>query len=286
MTTKTITENLRLAVDKATAAEQGDGFREHLGASLIGNRCLRKVWYNFRWHKKRVHTGRMIRLLSRGHRQEKIVADLFRKIGATVELADSETGEQFVAAALGGHFGGSSDGRISGLDAFGLEGIGNFECKTSNAKNFAILMSKGVMTAKLDHYIQAQMYMGFFMLPWTLYCCVNKDTDDLALELIAARPEMFNQYMDRAEEVIKAKAPPPRISSNSSWWECKFCDYHDICHHGVEPEHNCRTCGNSYPYISIINEERPIWICNRWEQAIPTKADQKRGCDQWTPIPQ
>lgn len=282
MTTKDITEALRLAIDHVSASKQGDGFREHLGASVIGQRCVRKAWYSFRWYKKRTHTGRMVRLLSRGHRQEAIVADLLRDLGATVELADDSTGKQFVASILGGHVGGSSDGRISGLEAFGLEGAGNFECKTSNAKNFSILLSKGVMTAKLDHYVQAQMYMGFFMLPWTLYCCVNKDTDDIALDVIYARPEMFNQYVDRAGEIVQATNPPPRISSNSSWWECKLCDYHDICHHDAEPEHNCRTCGNSQP---LVAGEYAEWLCKYWDQSIPTKEHQKIGCGQWTPIP-
>ena len=30
-------------------ARQGDGFRDHLGASIIGKSCARALWYDFRW---------------------------------------------------------------------------------------------------------------------------------------------------------------------------------------------------------------------------------------------
>ena len=37
------------AIYAAYEAEADDGFREHLGASLIGKSCERALWYDFRW---------------------------------------------------------------------------------------------------------------------------------------------------------------------------------------------------------------------------------------------
>jgi hypothetical protein len=39
----------KAAIFAAYEAEAGDGFREHLGASLIGKDCERALWYDFRW---------------------------------------------------------------------------------------------------------------------------------------------------------------------------------------------------------------------------------------------
>src|SRR6266853_4197332 len=48
---------------------ESDGFRSHLGASIIGNDCYRQIWYMFRWadpeasfETKKIPHSQMIRL--------------------------------------------------------------------------------------------------------------------------------------------------------------------------------------------------------------------------------
>ena len=48
---------------------RGDGFREHLGASLIGKSCERALWFDFRWATVSRHEGRILRLFETGQRQ-------------------------------------------------------------------------------------------------------------------------------------------------------------------------------------------------------------------------
>ena len=80
------------AIYAAYVAEAGDGFRDHLGASIIGKDCERALWYDFRWASRRVFSGRMLRLFDTGKREEdRLVRDL-RRTGATVLDADPETG--------------------------------------------------------------------------------------------------------------------------------------------------------------------------------------------------
>lgn len=50
------------AIYASYEARQGDGFRDHLGASLIGKSCARALWYDFRWATPARHTGRILRL--------------------------------------------------------------------------------------------------------------------------------------------------------------------------------------------------------------------------------
>ena len=50
------------AIYSAYETDQGDGFREHLGASLIGKPCERALWYDFRWVTVSRHEGRILRL--------------------------------------------------------------------------------------------------------------------------------------------------------------------------------------------------------------------------------
>ncbi len=60
-------------------------FRDHLGGSMIGEKCERKLVYSFRWAKAPAFSGRMLRLFGRGHLEEFRFVSYLRRIGATVE---------------------------------------------------------------------------------------------------------------------------------------------------------------------------------------------------------
>lgn len=61
-----------------------DGFRWHLGASLIGHECQRYLFYVYRWCFKEEFDGRMQRLFNRGHREEERFIQYLEGVGFTV----------------------------------------------------------------------------------------------------------------------------------------------------------------------------------------------------------
>jgi len=146
------------AIYAAYVVEAGDGFRDHLGASIVGKECRRALWYDFRWVTRARFTGRMLRLFETGKREEeRLVRDL-RRTGATVLDTDPETGRQWRVSAVGGHFGGSLDAVAIGL----LEAPKTWhvvEFKTHGLKSFAALKNDGVERAKPQHAAQMQIYM-------------------------------------------------------------------------------------------------------------------------------
>ncbi len=58
-----ITSPTREAIFAAYEADAGDGFRAHLGASLIGKECERDLWFDMRGIARAWHLGRLLRLL-------------------------------------------------------------------------------------------------------------------------------------------------------------------------------------------------------------------------------
>ncbi len=52
----------REAIFAAYEADASNGFRSHLGASLIGKECERAIWFDFRWVTRARHPGRLLRL--------------------------------------------------------------------------------------------------------------------------------------------------------------------------------------------------------------------------------
>lgn len=305
------------AIEAATrkALSEAGAPRYHLGASQLGDRCIRKVFYGFRKAANVRHTGRLLRLFNRGHEEEFRLVRWLRMAGFEVRdytqrlcrgggkyvlfdwdekipyaFEDVSTSphhiqlaiqegialEQYGFSALAGHFSGSSDGRLRGP---GLpDGWGLTEFKTHNDKSFQQLKQKGVLTSKPVHYVQMQIYMAALRLPWGLYAAVNKNDDEVYTEVVHAKPELADQYSDRALAIIQAKEAPQRLSNDPSWWECRFCDYREVCHYDKAPAKGCASCAMARPDI-----ENGGWQCGRFHTAVPQDY-LLVGCDAWEAI--
>ena len=257
------------AIYAAYVAEAGDGFRDHLGASIIGKACCRALWYDFRWVTRARFTGRILRLFDTGKREEdRLVRDL-RCTGATVLDTDPETGRQWRVSAVGGHFGGSLDAVAIGL----LEAPKTWhvvEFKTHGLKSFAALKNDGVEQSKPQHAAQMQVYMHLTGIARAMYVAVCKDTDELHIERVRADQAAGERLIAKADRVINVPRPPVKISEDPAWWQCRLCEHHDHCHGGRPATRNCRTCLHSTPVEGG-------WICERWQRQL-SSLEQRQGC--------
>jgi hypothetical protein len=257
-------------------ARQGDGFRDHLGASIIGKSCARALWYDFRWVTPARHSGRLLRLFETGQLEEDRLVRNLRATGVTVLEVDPETGRQFRVEAHGGHFGGSLDGVAIGI----LEAPKAWhvlEFKTHGVKSFSELTAKGVVQAKPQHAAQMQIYMNLTGITRALYVAVCKDTDALHIERIEADSAMAERLLDKAGRVIFAQHPPTRISEDPAWFECRFCDHHAVCHEGGGAPVTCRSCLHSTPIEGG-------WHCARHHRML-TALEQRAACNRHLFIP-
>ena len=257
--------------------------RPYLGASAIGGECKRALWYSFRWASKEDFDGRMYRLFQSGHLAEpRFIADL-RAIGCTVWDCDPATGKQFGASHFGGHMRGHCDGV-----AKGIPGGGNkphlLEFKTHSAKSFADLKKKGMQAAKPQHWAQCQWYMGKMNLDRALYLAVNKDTDELYSERIEFDQVEYEKILAKAESIIFAVEPPPKISDDPKYYICNMCSQKAVCHGHKTPAKTCRSCCHSTPE----REGDARWSCAKHpdgrNSSIPVEV-QRAGCQQHLPLP-
>jgi len=255
------------------------GHRAHLGASVIGHACERYLWLMFRWAHREAFDGRMLRLFEYGKRFEERITDELRDIGVEVHCSD-EFGQQYRVQAVQGHFGGSLDGAALELPE-APKSWHVLEFKTANAKSFAQLQAKGVQEAKPMHWAQMQIYMGLTGMDRALYVAENKDTSELYQERVSFDTVEFSKLLARAERVIKAAEPPPRLSADPAWFACKFCHCHELCHGQRVPEVNCRTCAHSTPRTDA---EGALWVCEHQKVQIDDRI-QRKGCDAHRFIP-
>lgn len=259
---------------------QGKGFRNHLGASVIGHACARRGWYIFRWAKRTFFKGRMLRLFDRGNREELSLGKLLQMAGVHVELVDSATGQQFRISDHNGHFGGSLDAKLFGVPEFPMQQVlGEF--KTYNEKQFKKLQTTvrkrashnaALAEVKPEYYVQAILYMDYEDLPGALHFNVCKNNDEIEVLVLQPEPEVAAQYRHRAGQIIASPVPPPRIPNASpGWFICRWCNYVDVCHHHQPKEKNCRTCVHSEPI------EEGQWICRKFQYVLSPQ-EQKTGC--------
>jgi len=252
--------------------------RAHLGASIIGDECTRRLWLTFHWAAVQSFDGRMLRLFETGHLAEPRFVSNLRAIGCEV-LPTDEDGKQWTASAIGGHFGGSMDAAVIGVpEASKAWHVGEF--KTHNSKSFAKLAKDGVETSHPKHYKQMQVYMALFGIERALYLAVNKDTDELHAERVKWDKTVSDALLTRAELVITTAEPPERISTDPAYFVCKMCPFNELCHGAQLPAANCRTCAHATPELD--GDAR--WSCAKWSADIPIDG-QRNGCDEHRWIP-
>lgn len=263
------------AIDAALEAAQNKEHRRHLGASIIGNPCSRQLWLGFRWCTAVEHKGRLLRLFNRGKKEEDRILEWLQAAGIQIWQNDPATGAQFRITGYKGHFGGELDGVGKGVIDGGPYLL---EFKTHNDKSFVEMVRDGLQKSKFTHYVQMQMYMGAMKLPQGVYLAVNKNTDELYAETVVYDADTFQAYSKRAEEIIDAPEPPPRISRDPTYYLCKWCEHHAICHQDKAPQVNCRTCYASTPI------EGGVFQCEKDHpappQVIPIEVECK-GCSNY-----
>mgnify|MGYP003670897994 FL=1 len=251
-------------------ADQDDEPRLHMGGSGLGHHCERWMWLSFRWAVREKFPGRIRRLFRRGHNEESIVVSDLEAIGLNI----TETGDDQRRLNFGGHLGGSVDGIVKS----GVPGANKtehiLEIKTHNKKSFSDLCKKGVKESKYMHWSQMQVYMAGASINRALYVAVCKDDDALYTERVTLDREAAGDLIKRGKRISTTERIPPPISTNASWYQCKFCAAHSFCHkEQLTQEVNCRTCAHATP------EDDGTWSCARWESKNIPGDFQKVGCE-------
>lgn len=249
------------------------GHRKHLGASVMGEACSRKLWYIFRWVKLEIHDGRVQRLFQVGHQAEPRFIEYLRGIGFKVKEFNDD-GKQFHISGCDGHYGGSLDGMCKAPDHYGISEqlifLNEFKTNGTGA-GYNQVASDGIAKAKPKHYKQMCQYGKHYGLHYGLYLIENKNDSSITIEIVPLDWNVGNELEKKAQDIIDARAPPAKIAENPAHYECKICAFRGICHYGEKVEINCRSCRNA----SAIKNGK--WFCGHFNAEIPEDFIAK-GC--------
>ena len=254
------------AIDAAHESAQ-ERPRPHMGASMLGHPCDRWLWLSFRWAVIEKFDGRILRLFRRGQMEEATIISDLEAIGIVFRQTDGQARVDF-----GSHVSGSVDGIIeSGVpDAPKARHVAEF--KTHALKSFEDLLSQGVQKSKPMHWAQMQVYMHGLGIHRALYVAICKNDDRIYTERLHYDHNAAEKLVDRGRRIALADRMPEPLSSEPTWWECKFCAAHEFCHKTkLTKEVNCRTCAHSTATAA------GAWECAKWGNDIP-KDWQHHGC--------
>ncbi len=260
-------------------ANQGGGHRPHLGASEIGHKCERFLWYKFRHAFSVTFPGRILRLFQRGHDEEVKFTRELRDIGVQVVDIDPATGKQFSFHQEDNpHFRGSMDKAALGF----IEAPKTWHVvddKTSNDKKFKLFVENGVKEVEPKYWSQLMIYMFWTGMTRAMIFISNKNDDSIYTERFRYEAKEAKKLVDKAKRVVFSSKPLARMSERSDWYECKFCDAYDICHQSALPNDGCRTCCHSTPGTD------GLWRCERHGHDLSDHGAQIEGCDDHLFIP-
>ena len=246
--------------------------RNYMGISYIGHKCDRFLFLNFRWVVDEALSNQKKRLLARGGREEIEVVKLIQSTGA--EVVDYGENQREVV------YGSWVKGHIDGIITKGLLESPNkehiLEIKTSNDKAFKELKDKGVKVAKPLHYAQMQCYMYLSDIDRAFYFVVNKNDDEIYTQRLYLDENFALELLKRGERIATSNTMPAPLSTNPTWFECKICPYHSLCHKKDKSRinKNCRTCEYA------LFEEDGKFYCKK-DNTEKTNSEQVSDCPNY-----
>jgi hypothetical protein len=251
----TLCDRINAVIDASLIERRkAEPVRNYLGASQIGEECLRKLCYSYA-HKPvdegREITARTIRIFDTGHAAEDAVAlqlgkdespedNFFKNLTARwmkdagfTLVRTKPNGEQIGFTAVEGRFAGHTDGVIIGNPLPDeIPKPCGWEMKALNVKNWNKIKKHGVKAAAPVYYGQVQIYSAYLDLRAYLFTFLNKNTQELSHELVPYEPHAAQALSDKAVQVIlsvEAGELLPRCTDNEDYFYCKWCDWKKRC---------------------------------------------------------
>lgn len=201
--------------------------RQYLGASAIGNECLRKSQYE--WMCDPIFPSRKKDIFERGHYFEARTRE--HLIAAGFQFVPPES-ERLKFEAVDGLFRGHADGLIEAGPA-ALEYPCIWEAKCLNAKGWKNVDRDGLTGLNAKYAAQVAVYQFYLsMTNPALFTVVNADTCERLFFTVPFDAQLAQEIIDRATVVINATRAGellPRAYDSPEDWRCGLCSFKTRC---------------------------------------------------------
>lgn len=232
-----LSDRINYLIDQATPVDGQD--RRYLGASIVGHQCERAVQYHLLAARGLVERKnpepRILRIFDRGNMYEEKSRQWLKQAGFLFGVPP----KGLAFSDFDGQFRGHVDGVITGwrrpdtLCPIELPVL--WENKCLGSKGWKKLSDEKLREYSSTYFMQTQIYMHYLGLERCLFTAVNADTMAIYHEVVPYAVADAMQGIERVGRVLlaaNAGEMVPRMTRDSSFYQCKWCDFYDICFGG------------------------------------------------------
>lgn len=210
--------------------------RQYVGASAVGGSCERAIQFEYAGAvREKDFPPETLRKFDLGHMSEELARAWFRDAGFQLVQRNQRTGELFAFSQMDGRFKGHPDGVfVAGPE---VEGVGYpclWEHKGVGAKTYREIAKSGLKKARPGYYAQVAIYQAYLGLEQhpAIFTVTNLDSGEQLHLLIPFDAEEAQRMSDRAVRIVKSTDAGellPRPFKDKSYFECKWCAFHERC---------------------------------------------------------
>ena len=206
---------LKELIDKFYLDRQRDKEQKHFYITDAG-KCGRAIFFKFKKAPREEMEARVLRMFDHGdYIHQLIMRSLVAMRDVRVITAEVDIGPQEIIS-------GRADAIFSdGKDLYVLD------IKSMNSMIF-----KKLEEAKEENINQLQLYLHFFKVPKGILLYVNKDNQELKEFLInydRKRAEALLADLVNLKTKIDSEVIPDRIPTWPDDWQCRYCQFREIC---------------------------------------------------------
>jgi len=266
--------------------------RHYLGASLIGEECERKIWYDFRHAKEENWKSYNVKAIEEGYRSEDVMVERFQRAGFDLKNVsyDQDKPRQFGFKSLGGWFRGHKDGIIYNLKELGTV-IWEAKATEKWLELNKLIVEYGEENAlkhwNANYYTQAQIYMGESGIHHHLLTACNPGSTRTAIVYTPFNEAFYKKEKEKAKRIIKTDEPPFKAYPSEEHYKCKYmCNSVNTCWKNEPPKPNCRNCAHVEFDVENKDVENPIAKCQKHNSVFPTldAMTQSYACHRYNPF--
>jgi len=204
--------------------KQGYNYVPNFYPSSIG-RCIREVVMNMLQYPSPPKSAKFLKICDNGNGMHERWQNWFIESGILVA-------KEYPLKRPKYRLSGKIDAIIL-LDNLVSEMIGELavvEFKSANERNFKEMDTNNI--PKAEYVEQIQLYLHFLSIPYGIIIVENKNTQDVLEFFIEYNEKQSMKLLSRIEYINKCvneKKLPSRPFSSPKCYECRFCDYKEIC---------------------------------------------------------
>lgn len=213
---------LKELIDKFYLDREHDRDQDHFYITDAG-KCARSIFFKFKKAPRKELEARVLRMFDHGNHIHQLIMNALsavRKIhlvAAEINIPPQEIISGRADAIL------SLDNELYILDI-----------KSINSMIFGKLKAP-----KEDHTNQLQLYLHFFNIPKGIILYVSKDTQDLKEFLVSYDAKVSEKLLKNLQGLktkIETDTIPQPLPEKPDNWQCKYCQFADICDRVGEEE--------------------------------------------------